>query len=118
MTSGVCFVKFVSCFFLVERKAESAYRRAGEGTVRDLGALGKPDEAFFKRHGAIEDVSAIDLKALRNLEEKSCKNPVIRFAVRIRIAIGRAVGEWTTLAVFLIVLMLSIYLAIFFFRVV
>jgi len=117
VTSGTCFVKFVSCFFLVERKAESAYRRAGEATVQDLGALSKPDETFFKRHGAIEDMTAVDLKALRDLEEKTCKNPVIRFAIRVRLSIGRAVGEWITLAVFLIVLMLSVYLAIFFFRV-
>jgi formate hydrogenlyase subunit 3/multisubunit Na+/H+ antiporter MnhD subunit len=114
-TSGSGFVKLVSCLITVEKIAESAYRRFGEGTVRDLGALRKPEESVFEGHRMIEGRAVRDLEAIRELEE--CRNPLVRFAVSARLALGRAIGEWTTLAVFLIALMLSVYLAIFFLRV-
>jgi formate hydrogenlyase subunit 3/multisubunit Na+/H+ antiporter MnhD subunit len=113
--SGSDFVRLVSCLVLAERRADLAYRRFGEDTVRNLETLRKTEEGVFEEHRRIEERAARDLEAIRKLEE--CRNPLIKFAIRTRLAIGRAIGEWTTLAVFLIVLMLSVYLAIFFLRV-
>jgi len=114
-TSGSDFVRLLSCLILAEKKMDSAYRQFGEDTVRGLEMIERPEKGVFEGHRMMEDSAARDLEAIRELEE--CRNPLIKFAIRARLALGRAIGEWTDLAVFFIALMLSVYLALFFLRV-